>query len=65
MDRGEFHDSGLWSVLGQRVRHDGMTNIFTFHFRWGHTSLTRDQTCAPLHWEHGALTTGPPGTSLE
>ena len=42
-----------------------MTNIFTFHFRWGHTSPTRDQTCAPLHWKHGVLTTGPPGKSLE
>ena len=29
----------------------------------GSTSLTRDQTLGPLHWEHGALATGPPGKS--
>ena len=30
----------------------------------GCSSLTRDQTPGPLHWEHGVLTTGPPGKSL-
>ena len=30
----------------------------------GSTSLTRDQTQAPLHWECRVLTTGPPGKSL-
>ena len=29
----------------------------------GSTSLTRDRTPGPLHWEHGALATGPPGKS--
>ena len=28
------------------------------------SSLTRDQTCAPLHWEFGVLTTRPLGESL-
>ena len=27
--------------------------------------MTRDWTCAPLHWEHGVLATGLPGKSLE
>lgn len=26
-------------------------------------SLTRDQTCTPLPWEHGILTPGPPEKS--
>ena len=29
----------------------------------GSTSLTRDRTPGPMHWEHGALATGPPGKS--
>ena len=28
---------------------------------WDLSSLTRHQTCAPLHWEHGVFTAGPPG----
>ena len=28
------------------------------------SSLTRDQTCAPLHWEFGVLTTRPLGESV-
>ena len=30
----------------------------------GSNSLIRDQTWVPLHWERGALITGPPGRSL-
>ena len=29
----------------------------------GSSSLTRDQTQPPLHWEHGVLTTERPGKS--
>ena len=29
----------------------------------GFSSLTRDGTWAPLHWEHRVLATGPPGES--
>ena len=29
----------------------------------GSNSLTRDRTPGPLHWEHGVLTTAPPGKS--
>ena len=32
--------------------------------RAGSSSPTRDRTRAPLHWEHGVLSTGPPGKSL-
>ena len=28
---------------------------------WDLGSLTKDGTCAPLHWWHRVLTTGPPG----
>ena len=28
----------------------------------GFGSLTRDQTWAPLHWNHGVLASGPPGS---
>ena len=28
---------------------------------WDLSSLTRDRTQAPLHWDHGVLATGPPG----
>ena len=28
------------------------------------SSLTRGWTCVPLQWEHGVITTGPPGKSL-
>ena len=31
----------------------------------GSSSLTRGQSQVPLHWEHGVLTPGPPGKSLE
>ena len=31
---------------------------------WDLSSLTRDQTCCPLHWKQRILTTGPPGKSL-
>ena len=31
---------------------------------WDLSSPTRDRTRAPLHWERGVLTTGPPGKSL-
>ena len=31
---------------------------------WDLSSLTRDQTCNPLHWKHRVLTTGLPGKSL-
>ena len=30
---------------------------------WKSSSLTRDQTPGPLHWEFGILATGPPGKS--
>ena len=30
----------------------------------GSSSLTRDRTQAPFHWQLGVLTTGPPGRSL-
>ena len=30
----------------------------------GSSSLTRDRTPGPLHWEHGVLPTGPPGSPL-
>ena len=30
----------------------------------GSSSLTRDQTWGPLHWEHGVLATGPPVSHL-
>ena len=30
----------------------------------GSSSLTRDQTWAPLHWKHGVLATGLPGKSV-
>ena len=33
------------------------------HSMWNHSSLTRDQICAPLHWKYGVLTTGQPGKS--
>ena len=29
----------------------------------GYSSLTRDRTLGPLHWERGVLATGPPGKS--
>ena len=32
---------------------------------WDHGSLTRDQNHTPLQWQNRALTTGPPGKSLE
>ena len=31
----------------------------------GSSSLTRGRTQVPLHWEHGVLSPGPPGKSLE
>ena len=31
---------------------------------WGSSSLTRDRTLGPLHWEGGVLPAGPPGKSL-
>ena len=34
------------------------------HNIWGLISLTRDWTSAPLHWQHGVLTTGLPGKFL-
>ena len=30
----------------------------------GSSSLTRDGTLGPLHWEQGVLATGPPGKFL-
>ena len=31
----------------------------------GSSSLTRDRTLGPLHWESGVLATGPPGKSQD
>ena len=38
--------------------------LATLHSMWNLSSLTRDQTCAPLHWKRGVLTTGTPGKSF-
>ena len=37
---------------------DGAVQHVGFYFP------TRDQTCTPLQWNHGVLTTGPPGKSI-
>ena len=45
----------------------GDSFIFKFILAKQHSdlsSLTRDRTLCPLHWEHRVLTVGPPGKSL-
>ena len=41
-----------------------LKNLFYFYFilwgMWDFSSLIKEQLC-PLHWEHGVLTTRPPG----
>ena len=41
----------------------GMQALPSSFWHVGSSSLTRDQTEAPLHWEHRFLTPGPPGKS--
>ena len=41
--------------------HCGLQNLQLWYVE--SSSLTKDQTQDPLHWEHGTLATGPPGKS--
>ena len=54
------------NLLGDLLWHEGSfsCSIWTLWQHVGSSSLTMDQTPAPLHWECEVLATWPPGKSL-
>ena len=56
---------GTWD-LRSLSRHVGSSGVVCkiLAAACGISSLTRDPTQAPLHWEYGVLATGPSGKSL-
>ena len=58
---GSWQGSQLWHA-GSQI-YVAACRIFKLQ-HVGSSSLTRDRTPAPLHWEHGVLATGAPGKLL-